>query len=368
MEQPAQLILASVERSFARILRFSESCFRERQRRLPTATLSCLSLVLVVSQLAACSLTQDQLTAVKSFAAATHDYSSNGGALLTADANVFLSRESFQTAAIDNPDQLWKAANNARGDYERELDLARKFTTAMVPLAIYSQELEQFATTDFTSANDKAAKNLGDNFNKAIDSANKTFGTTLPKQSVGTAVTYSVQYLGYIYIKYRQAQETKLVVDESNGTVKELTTRVKEIAQEIQQDSLEPANDQFRKSLTNLSAVESLEFNWRSSHPRESPRRREVGAAQTLTPDILSPSASTLLLQALIKLDDAQKLAKSLIDASDSCATAHEKMFQALNRPESASEAIAQIESFQTKAKGPASDSTKEVTKPNQNN
>lgn len=334
-------------------------CFTERKVGPRLTLLQWLTIAIVASQLAACSLTQDQLSAVKGFASATQGYSSKASALVTADANVFLARESFEAAPIENPDQLWKKANNVRGDYEREIDLAAKLTTAMAPLSIYSQELQQFATKDFTSQNDAAAKNLGDNFNKAVDSANKMFGTTLPAQSIGTAVSYSVQYLGDIYIKYQQAEETKLVVEQSDPTVKELTARVKVLAEDIQKNSLEPTNEQFRKSLLKLSSAESLEFNWRPSDDRESSRRQKAVGKQTSTPHILTPSDSMALFQALLKLDDAQNAAKSLIEASDACAAAHEKMLQALNKPETSSDALTQIEIFAAKAKASTDDSTK---------
>jgi hypothetical protein len=325
---------------------------RQRQTNTRISVSRWLLAVFVGWQLAACSLTKDQLSTVKAFSDAAKNYSSAGSDLFTADADVFLARESFEAAAIDNPEKLWKKVNDVRGDYEREVGLAAKLKIAMHPLAIYSHELQQFASTDFTSDNDKAAKNLGDNFNKAIDSANKTFGTNLAKQSIGTTITYTVEYLGDIYIKYRQAEETKLVVAETSNTIKTLTDKVKSLAQEIQKESLGPADGELKSAIHTLSSSQTLDFSRleRPTHRRGLNQQQGTGSQEEeFTPHILSPSDSMALLHAAIQLDDATRLAKSLIDASDSCATANEKMLRALNRPSDVGDAIAEIEGFQAK-------------------
>jgi hypothetical protein len=304
----------------------------------------CLSVLL--TQLTACGLTQPQLSAVRAFADATKDYSSKGSDLLTVDNDVFLARESFQAAAIQDPDNLWKAATGTQAQYARELKLATKLRIALDPLTLYAQELEQFASADFTSANDKAAKNLGDNFNKAISAVNKTFGENLPAQTLGSGATYAIQYVGDIFIRYRQAQETKSVVQETNATIHKLTPLVKSLADTINDGSLQPAGEEFKKSLTALSSSESLEYSWLLQHTRGSNR------SEPPTPHILSPTDSMALFQALIKLKMAQEAATTLSKASDACSDAHQKMLEALEQPATLSDAVSEIEAFQSKAAG----------------
>jgi hypothetical protein len=362
-------------------LRVHFSCLKEVIVRINCALRSRWScFLLIVNMLVAgCGLTKSEVSAVQDFAKASTNYPAAPASVITAYYNVYQTRAAFDVSTKPSLTGVLKSIDVVATAVPSGQKSAKQMTAALQIISKYGDLLTKLSSTDFTEADDKSAQALGKSIDSDATEFKKETGIDVPS-SIGTAVADAVKGLGGLYISYRQAEELKAAVNTGQGLIEKLAADINSKLPDIESD-VEAENSQLRQALCVREAQSAQIEQYRAKQvvamietSSESGRRRGNHSSQLslLCKPIIrlddkgnfqscddsgcvfevSPETAATLIDARLKISNTEQLIESIQKATNQLLAAHTALNNSLNRGESLSKAIEQIQYFIQAVKG----------------
>jgi hypothetical protein len=182
-------------------------------------------------------LTSSQVDEIKRFSQATDAYTNLPGNLtrlygeLLRDSQLLdLSIEEFNTDDPLTAESAWNKIVVAYDSEQTFSQLGNRMDTALHVLKIYSDLLGKLASDDYTESLDKSSERLGKSLREAIDTYNDNFRKDDPLPFININIARGARLAGGLFLRYRQAQVLKDVIEKADPLVQELMDDVREIS------------------------------------------------------------------------------------------------------------------------------------------
>jgi hypothetical protein len=216
---------------------------KEGSRGVLPVSLCILGLLVCASGCAV--LTTSQVKAVENFARITKEYTELPGALAESYGvllrdNKLLSVSRYEYGKVDRRGGVdtgksttaWQELEEA---YRLEVDFnetGKRMDTALGILKDYSAILSALVSDEYTTALDESAGILGNSMDKAIEAYNKSYSPAKPLLKVGGNIGLIIRAAGGIYIRHRQAEILRDIIEKANPLIEGLMDELAMIASE----------------------------------------------------------------------------------------------------------------------------------------
>ena len=216
---------------------------KEGSRRVLLVSLCVVGLLVCASGCAV--LTTSQVKEVESFARITKEYTELPGALAESYGvllrnNKLLSVSRYEYGKVGarggvDTGKSTKAWQELEEAYRLEVDFnetGKRMDAALGILKDYSAILSSLVSDEFTTALDESAGKLGNSMDKAIEAYNKSYSPAKPLVKVGGNIGLVIRAAGGVYIRHRQDEIFREIIEKANPLIEGLMDEVAMIASE----------------------------------------------------------------------------------------------------------------------------------------
>jgi hypothetical protein len=190
-------------------------------------------------------LTTSQVKEVERFVKASNEYTELPGALANSYGvllrdNKLLSVSRYQYGTVGprggvDTGKSGKAWQEVEDAYRLEVvfnETGKRMDAALGILQDYSRILTALVPDEYTAALDESTRELGTSMDKAIEAYNKSYSPAKPLTKVGGTIGLVIRAAGGLYIRHRQAEILRDVIEKANPLVEGLMDEVAMIATE----------------------------------------------------------------------------------------------------------------------------------------
>ena len=196
---------------------------------MKTARRSSAKMLLAIAMtgflLAGCTvLTERQISAVGQFAKATEKYGPVPSNAIRTWAELQIAASAAEVSSMQNEAAMWRHIETSFNTYQKIVDRSERAIKSFEILDTYSKLLLQLTSDNYTDALNTRSKDLGESLDSAIEYYNTRFGTSLMSFGGDTA---GIMRAGFgLYIRARQAEALRNVVQEADPAIEELTKAI----------------------------------------------------------------------------------------------------------------------------------------------
>lgn len=169
-------------------------------------------------------LTERQISAVGQFAKATENYGPVPSSAIKTWAELQIAASAAEVSSMQNEQAVWGHIETSFSTYQKIIDRSERAVKSFEILDTYSKLLLQLTSDNYTDALNTKTKDLGESLDSAIEYYNTRFGTSMISFG-GEAAGILRAGLG-LYIRVRQAEALKNVVQEADPAIEELTKAI----------------------------------------------------------------------------------------------------------------------------------------------
>jgi hypothetical protein len=166
-------------------------------------------------------LTENQIKAVNQFAKATENFGPAPSNAIKAWGELQIEASAAEVASMQDEQAMWNHIKTSFDTYQRILDRSERAIKSFEVLDRYSRLLLQLTSDNYTDALNSKSKDLGESLDSAIEYYNSRFGTSL--SSFGGYAAGILRNSFGLYIRAKQTEVLKSVVEEADPAIDELT-------------------------------------------------------------------------------------------------------------------------------------------------